>query len=391
MLTALLWGGNSIFSYDGYPIRYSGKDIYSLGMGDTGASDLFRYNGGYDNPAQFNRSNKSIFGTGIIFGYTNYESEDEGVKRNFRDDSLDFPYFSVSVPLKRHRLGFQFSPFASGVVKNESARADSTLERQETEKYIYHADLIYSYNHRGLNVGLSGNFFFGHDYHTFEQSSADYTVPTRESLKSSFKNTTVTFGAIQTYQDHAVGLHATMPVTLQGETKRNTFHSSEEPVDYEYSLPLMVTASYTGLMKKELKLATDLSYEGYSETSDELRDAWKLGVGVAYEPELGRKKHWWQKIPLRAGYSYRQLAFKSGGGDVDENAFSAGLSFPLKNEVNRVDMSFQYQLRGSLETNRLRDRSFMMMLGFTGFDIITSAPDRTAPRDIPKAEVLEQW
>ncbi|MCB5264826.1 MAG: hypothetical protein PHT37_01425 [Candidatus Cloacimonetes bacterium] len=391
MICALLWGGNSIFSYDGYPIRYYGKDIYSLGMGDTGASDLFRFNGGYGNPAQCSRSNKTIFGTGFIFGYTKYESEYNGAKSSFRDDALDFPYFSVSVPFKRHRFGFQFSPFATGVVKNQFARADSTIELQETEKYIYHADLIYSYIFRGLNVGLSGNFFFGHDYHTFEQVSADYTVPTTESLKSSFKNSTITIGAIQTLKDQAFGLHATLPVTLEGETKRNSFHSSEPLVDYDYKLPLMLTASYTGMMIKELKLASDFSFERYSQTSDDLRDAWKLGVGVAYEPDLSRKKHWWQKVPLRAGYAYRQLSFPSAGEDVDENTISAGLSIPLKNEINRVDMAFQYQTRGSLETNHLQEKSYMMMFGFTGFDIITTAPDRKAPRDIPKAEVLEQW
>jgi len=391
MMSALLWGGNSIFSFDGYPIRYYGKDIYSLGMGDTGASDLFRFNGGYGNPAQASRSDKTIFGTGLIFGYTSYESEYQGVKRSFRDDALDFPYFSISAPFKKHRFGFQFSPFATGVVKNQFVRADSTLERQETQKYIYHADLIYSYNYRDLNLGISGNFFFGHDARTFEQFSDEYTVPTTESLKSSFKNPTITLGAIQTFHDHAFGVHGTMPVTLKGDTKRNSFHSSEDPVDYEYELPLMMTFSYTGLMHKELKVASDLSYEGYSETSEDLRDSWKLGVGLAYEPNVERKEHWWQKVPLRAGYAYRQLAFQSGGDDIDENSISAGLSIPLKNKINRVDLAFQYQSRGSLGTNQLRDKSYMMMFGFTGFDIITSAPDRTAPRDIPKAEELEQW
>lgn len=391
MMTALLWGGNSIFSYDGYPIGYFGKDIYSLGMGDTGASDLFRFNGGYGNPAQGNRSNKTIFGTGVIFGFTNYESEYDGVKRNFRDDSLDFPYFSISVPFKRHRFGFQFSPFATGVAKNQFLLPDSTLERQETEKYIYHADLIYSYNYRNLNLGASGNFFFGHDYRTFEQLSADYTVPTTESLKSSFKNATFTLGAIQTFDDHAIGVHATKGVTLKGDTRRNSFHSSEEPTDYEYELPLMMTLSYTGKIIPELKVASDFGFEFYSKTSDDLIDAWKWGAGVAYEPNMDRKKHWWEKIPLRAGYAYRQLAFSSNGEDVNENTISAGLSVPLKNRINRLDMAFQYQIRGSLETNKLRDSSYMMMFGFTGFDIITTAPDRTAPRDIPKAEELEQW
>jgi hypothetical protein len=64
-----LWAGNSIFSYEGYPVQFYGRDIYSLGMGDTGASDNFRYNTGYANPAQSNRSNKTLFGTGIFAAF----------------------------------------------------------------------------------------------------------------------------------------------------------------------------------------------------------------------------------------------------------------------------------------------------------------------------------
>ena len=39
-----------IFVY-GFPVHNYGRDIYSLGMGDTGASDVFRINTGYANPA----------------------------------------------------------------------------------------------------------------------------------------------------------------------------------------------------------------------------------------------------------------------------------------------------------------------------------------------------
>ncbi|MCD8481069.1 MAG: hypothetical protein LRZ88_13280 [Candidatus Cloacimonetes bacterium] len=47
--------------------------------------------------------------------------------------------------------------------------------------------------------------------------------------------------------------------------------------------------------------------------------------------------------------------------------------------------------RGSLEENKLSDRSLMFSIGITGFDIFSKAPDRTAPRDIPIAEDLQAW
>lgn len=391
MIGSFLWAGNSIFSYDGFPIQYYGRDIYSMGMGDTGASDVFRFNSGYANPAQRNRSNKTIFGTGILLGYTSYKSEYQGQKRSYRDDSLDFSYFSVSVPIKQHRLGFQFNPFANGMVSNQIHLDENTTEYQETDKYIYRADLIYSYNFKNLSLGISGNYYFGHDNRTFEQFSEEATVPTTESLRRNFKNPTMSFGAIQRFHDHALGLHVTLPVTLEGESERSSFHSSEDAVDFKYKLPMLLGLSYTGIFNKEFKVATDFNYESYSEISNELRDSWKLGIGLAWEPEKDRKNHWWQRIPLRAGYSLRELSFPSGGEYVEENTFSAGCSIALKNDINRLDMGIQYQLRGSLDSNQLQDRSFMLMLGFTGFDIITKAPDRTAPREIPEAEDTKLW
>lgn len=392
LVAASLWGGNSIFSYDGYPIQYYGRDIYSLGMGDTGSSDVFRYNTGYANPAQSNTGNKTLFGTGLIFGYTNYKSRYANVENTFRDDSLDFPYFSVSIPLKRHRIGFQFLSQANGVVKNQIRTDSLTIERQEADKYLYRADLIYSYRYKDLSLGLSGNYYLGHDNRIFEQTSAGNTVPTSESLKKNYKNPSVSFGFVQTYNDHAFGAYASLPVILEGEQKWTSFIHSGEIEEATYDLPLTTGLGYTGKISPELKVSTDFIYETFSDTDENLRDSWKAGMGVAYEPQIARKRHWYHKLPLRAGYSFRSLPFKSRNGEfVDESTYSAGLSFPLKGDINRIDLGVQYQVRGSLDANNLQDRSIMMLFGFTGFDIISKAPDRTAPREIPKAEEIQRW
>ena len=386
-----LWAGNSIFSYYGYPVQFYGRDIYSLGMGDTGAADIFRYNTGYANPAQSNRGNKSLFGTGIISGYTTYKSTYQNTERSFRDDALDFPYFSVSIPIKKHRIGFQFNSHASGVVSNQVSYSDSTIERQESEKYLYRADLIYSMNYKNLNLGISGNYYFGHDNRTFEQTSPDNTVPSKESLLKSYKNPTLTFGAIQSFDKHSVGMHVSLPVTLEGESKRSSTHTTEDPVDISYDLPLQYGFSYAALPLPMLKVAFDVNYDAYAEIDDAMRDGIKLGVGAAYEPTRNQK-YWYRSIPVRAGMWYRQLPFRDKNGkDIDEMAYTFGLSLPLKSEISRLDLGLQYLKRGSLDENMLSDNSLMFLIGITGFDLFSKAVDRTAPRDIPKAEEVEEW
>ncbi|MDY0150724.1 MAG: hypothetical protein RBS43_00450 [Candidatus Cloacimonas sp.] len=387
LCSAWLSAGNSIFSYDGFPVQNYGRDIYSLGMGDTGSSDIFRYNTGYANPAMHNRSNRTLFATGILMGYTQYDSDYNGQKKSFWDDMLDFPYFNVSVPIGHHRLGAQFNSHSSGLLSNQITLSDGSVEKQSVDKYLYRADLIYSANLKNFNAGISGNFYFGHDNLSFSQTGSYGSFDTHETLVRDFKNPSLTVGVLQSFKSMALGAHYSMPVTLKGESVRSSIHETEPAQDYEYKLPAQFNLSFTALPFQQIKLATDISYEPWSQINDSYRDCLKAGVGLAYEPDPEMHKTAFMKLPLRVGASMRQLAFKDKDGEnIDEMAVSCGLTFPLKREVNRIDLGLQYLKRGNLATNKLSDTSIMLMIGFTGFDVMAKASDRTAPRDIPVKE-----
>jgi len=385
-----LWGGNSIFSFDGFPVQNYGKDVYSLGMGDTGASDVFRINTGFANPAMLDRSNKTLFATGILMGYTKYQSERNGVKQSFRDDSLDFPYFSISVPLGNNRFGMQFNSLASGVVANQTSLPDGAIEKQSSDKYLYKADLIYSRYYKNFSAGVGGNFYFGHDKHIFSQTGLYSNFDTKEILVRDFKNVGYTFGLLQRINNLSLGAHMSLPLSLKGDMVRSSIHNTEAAVSYEYELPAQYNASATIALGDNFRVATDLSYETWESISNAYRNTAKLGVGFAFEPEQDVQRTSFGRIPLRAGASYRQLAFKDRlGGDIDETVLSCGLTLPLKSKISRIDMGLQYVQRGQLSKNKLSDTSFMFMLGLTGFDIITGSKDNKAPRDIPVKEDIQ--
>lgn len=390
ILCISLKGGNSIFSFYGFPVQNYGRDIYSMGMGDTGASDVFRINTGYANPAMFNRDKYTLFSTGMVLGYTQYKSDYDNVMRKYRDDSLDFPYFNVSVPFGKNRVGVQFNSYASGLVTNYRYLPDNSIESQTSDKYLYKADLIYSYAFSEVNLGISANYYFGHDKRYFSQTGNYSNFDTRESLLMDFKNPSVTIGAIKLFDNYSIGAHICAPATLKGELIRSCIHNTETATDYEYKLPEQYCISTTVKPYDQLKLATDISYERWSNISDDYRDCYKIGLGIAYEPNLETHKKIFMRLPMRAGYAMRQLAFKDKNGkNIDEMTVSCGLTLPLKNKVDRIDLGFQYIKRGDLADNNLTDNSFMLMLGFTGFDFISKAPDRTAPRTIPEKEEVE--
>lgn len=392
-----LGAGNSIFSYDGFPIRNFGTDIYSMSMGDAGTSDAFRYNSGYANPALHNSSNRTILATGLVFGYTSYGSEAaDGSRESFVDDALDLPYFSLSIPVSKHRIGFQFSSFASGSVKNQKTLTDNDgnqiIEKQEMDRYIYRGDLIYSIMLGKYSLGLSGNYYFGHDIRSMEQDGNYAPFNTTEELSHTYKNPGITIGGMARYPKFALGAYFRMGATLEGSTTHTTLHSSEEEDGYRFQLPHELCASVTALPFDEHKVCADLHYETWNSVDAVLYDdSWKLSLGWAYEPKPDQHESYLGKMPLRGGVSLRTLPFHSNGESVSELGLTLGLSFPLKRDINRIDIGFQYLRRGSLDKNRLVDNSFMLMLGFTGFDIIGRGTDRTAPRDIPDKEEPSVW
>ena len=383
-----LWAGNSIFSYDGFPVQYYGTDIYSLGMGDTGASDIFRINAGYGNPAMSSLGNRTLFSTGILAGYNRYRSRDGGGDYSYLDNSLDFPYFSLSVPVKSHRVGFQFHSQASGVVENQR-EFNGSLEKQSMDRYLFRGDLIYSYAWPGFQAGVSGNYYFGHETRNLSRTDADVYFNTREELSRGYSNPSLTAGVLKYFDNYSFGAYYGLRATLKGDETRTSIHE-EEQSDCEYKLPDRFGLSGTARLSKEIKVASDLNYELWSQINEQdYRDGWKLGLGLAYEPAPDKDKKVFLRLPLRAGAAYRQLPFRSGGEYLDELTLSGGMSLKFKDGQNRIDIGFQYLQRGSLDQNGLSDNSFMLMFGFTGSDLLNKAANRSAPREIPVKEDAE--
>jgi len=390
---SLLLAGNSVFSFYGMPYQFYGTDTYSMGMGDAGSSDVFRYNTGYANPAQHSRTNRSLFSTGLLMGYTNYVSETNG-KQSFRDNSLDLPYFSISIPYRAHRFGFQFNSLSSGVMNNQVSIADTDIiEKHGIDRYMYRADLIYGWQYRNLLLGVSGNYYFGHDIHRFAQEAGYGTFNTLEKLSQTYKNPSVTFGSIYANNSLAIGAYFTKGAVLKGEQIRSSIHETEPATDFEYELPHHINAAVTLLPIKDYKVAIDVDFEPWSSVHSALNDSYKLSFGIAKEPKKEEYSHSWKSLPFRLGISYRLLPFKAVATDpqdIQELSASCGLSIPLQKEANRIDLGFRYSKRGDLADNKMQDTAYMLILGFTGFDIITKSADRTSPRFIPEAEELSE-
>jgi len=390
-----LYGGNSIFSYQGTPCRNYGNDIYGMTMGDVGLSDVFRTNTGYGNPAILGSVNKTLFSTGLKFGWTNYTSDD-GIERTFKDNSLDFPFFSISVPINQNHFGFQFNSMASGVLQNQitvtTMDSITYTERQAIDRYIYKADLMYAYHFSHINLGAALNYYFGHDIRKFKQTSEFGIFNTSEILERAYKNPAATIGITTAFDKIAWGAYYTNECTLDGSVTRSSIHETEELGDIKYSIPAQAAGGFTYKFAGEYKISSDFIYSFWKSAkySEYDKDSWKLGVGIALEPSAKLNHSWFGAIPKRAGFTYRTLPFDANGSSINETSVSGGITLPLNQGSNQLDFGVEYLMRGNTNENNLQDRSFMFMIGITGFDILSKPFTRNAPRDIPKTEDISE-
>lgn len=393
ILVLNLQGGNSMFSYYGLPCQNYGYDIYGISMGNVGISDIFRKNTGYANPAIMGAANRAFFSTGILFGWTGYKSEGTD-ETTYCDNSLDFPFFSVAFPVNNHHFGFQFNSLASGVVANQRTFAADSLtitEYNSIDRYIYKADILYAYHYHHLNLGLGFNYYLGHEIARFSQDGGFGIFNTRETMSSTFKNPSATIGMTLGYENYAVGTYYSHGADLKGDKTRTSIHETEELGEARFSVPAQLGAGFTAVLGKEFKASTDIVLSLWKDAkyADYPNNGLKIGFGFAQDPRPDSRKTFFGQMPKRVGISYRLLPFEVNNDQVSETAFSTGLTFPIKNSDNQLDFGVQYLMRGNLDKHEMQDNSLMFMVGITGFDILTKAFNRKAPREIPVAEEID--
>lgn len=394
ILSFAVWA-NSVFSFDGMPLQYYGNDVYGMGMGDTGISDLHRINPNFTNPSIITSTNKVLFSTAASLGNMWYEDADGN---SFRDDGIVLPYFQLAVPLKNHRLGFSFNAVASGSLENTFdtqyvTTAGDTLAYSEINRLsssLFKADLIYAYKNPILNLGFAVNYYLGHRVRYWEQDydDSDYT-DTKYEIEKNFKNPGFTLGISKKLNSVSLALSYANHVKLEGE---EIFKYAHEPAadtlltdDYLFETPAKISGGISYKFLEKYKASLEGHYELWEDTDLYEKNTYKIGFGLGYDPLSGYGE-WYERIPLRCGAYIRELPFDKNGSKIMEQAFTFGTSIPLKSANKKIEIAVQYTQRGNIDDHGISDDSLMFTFGITGFDIFKKRPRKIEPRDIPEAD-----
>ena len=227
--------GNSVFSFDGMPLQNYGNDVYEIGMGGSGSSDLFRINTNYSNPSLVTTANKVIFSTAVALGYVWYA---DNKSSGFRDDGLNLPYFTLAVPIKNHKFAFCFNSYTSGNLNNEIT--GTWIDEQNTEynyrelnrlrSNIYKTDIIYAYKNKYLNLGFSANYYLGSKVRFWQLDFDDELNDAKEETKETYKNAGFSFGGNKKIGNVSFAAAYSSEVDLKGESIYKYDHEPFEEV-----------------------------------------------------------------------------------------------------------------------------------------------------------------
>ncbi len=385
---------NSIFSTHGFAEQYYSVDTYSIGMGETGYSDLYRFNTGFGNPSLVTSCSSVVFSAGVQFGYM-YYSDKEG--KSFRDDGLFLPYFSAAVPFGNHHLALNFNTVSAGNYTNEkqttSYVGSDTLSVKETnriESNIYRLDLIYGLHTEWINVGVGFNYYTGQRSRYVRKNilDTDYVDSVYET-NHFYHSYGWNIGLSKRFSNFSLGAAYSPKITLSGDAEVNFVFDpdTEELKDSQYELPERYSLSATWRWRQKFKFSTDLHYELWDKTDNEVENlnSIRAGFGIAFDP-IYEKQSWYASLPVRVGFSYRQLPFEVNDKRVNEMKYSGGFSVPFKSPGKEIHFAVQYTLRGDRNEHGVQEKTIMFTIGTKGFDIFKKRTKKIEHRDIPQPD-----
>ncbi len=394
LMTGIFLSGNSVFSPLGTPLQSYGNDVYGLGMGDTGISDLSRINCNQDNPSLLVSINKVTLSTAVNMGYYWYKSETE----SYRDDELYLPFFMLAVPIKDHRIGISLSTVYSGnlyICQNgltSTAGGDSLVYDEIIRKTedLYRTSCHYAFKNSYLNIGFSMVYYFGNhiNYWSLDFKDKEFTDSKYEYEKT-YSGVSYKLGVSKTIGKFSLGASYEPSAMLNGSLiYRYNFSPEEDTLQTDadlYEVPENIKGGVTYMFSNTLKLNLESNIIFWSQTEDRYEDSWRIAGGISYDPIAGYGR-WYESIPFRLGASWSKLPFKSDGKEIDEMMLSAGSTIQLDSPGRKLDFAIRYLTRGNHEQSGYQDASLQLIIGVTGFDVFQKTPKRTADRDIPKVD-----
>lgn len=401
----------SIFAHAQSISTYSPYSRYGIGLIPTrgfaatkamgGISQAVRnpYGINYLNPASYTAQDTMSFmlDFGFETGASTYESQGQSVKNGFggiHHIALSFPvtkWWGASLGLVPYsQVGYQ-------------------IKHYETDPYLLSTIGRIKYYHRGnggvnqafignafdpiknLSVGFNISYFFGSLNYVnktiFPSNKPDYSN-TIETRSVSLSDVAFSFGAqYNLFLNSDKKNFFTLGLTLDNETKirgKLKHFAKQDYGDFSDTIPCKDSAYSNISFPKNLSVGlayshnnklfasieysaqdwTDASFLG---TKQPLTDSKSYRFGLEYTPNRYDLKSYLKRITYRFGGHYSNTYMKFNGHQINEQALSAGISMPFRNNT-KFNIGFEWGSRGTTSDGLIKENYGVLSLSLSFYD-----------------------
>ncbi|MBC7384176.1 MAG: hypothetical protein H7296_14515 [Bacteroidia bacterium] len=344
-------------------------------------------------------------GIGISFGATPYS----GVGYNIRS-SVNIPSDSAAIPAIYYFTG-------NGGLSRFYAGYGMRIHKKQP-KTISAFDSVYRFHVSSwlpdISLGGNANYLFGQIKNTTQllipaqyklfntnEDKVNYihgwsydigvqvhdTFTTVNEIKNKHSNTEWVLGATITpagnlavEQDYIL---RTLPVGSSAGIKDTVFQNSNltgnavAPLSWKVGFNITQKTRRQNNAKQtilnEWQLAGDVRGTNWSSyrnlgLNDSLRNSLGISIGASYIPDLTDAHNMLKRIEYRAGCRFEQSNLEVNGTGVNVWAVTAGFGIPLPKSKSKLNLGFEYMVRGTVNNGLIQENYFRGIIGISFAD-----------------------
>ena len=114
---------------------------------------------------------------------------------------------------------------------------------------------------------------------------------------------------------------------------------------------------------------TGITFGGYPDVDFTTGVAQNFRAGFEITPNRYDIRHWMRRLTYRAGAYREQAYFSLNGHSVVSTGVTLGLGVPVFRYYNSINVGLDFGQRGSLDSNLIRERYFLVTISFNLHDI----------------------
>ncbi|MBN2088531.1 hypothetical protein JW964_02915 [candidate division KSB1 bacterium] len=153
----------------------------------------------------------------------------------------------------------------------------------------------------------------------------------------------------------------------------STTYAKTQQADGTINMPQSWGFGSSIILKNRWLISTDYFSEPLSQITEngrslasDFNDFYRISVGLEYTSSTNPYASYFQHVPLRVGYFYKQLPGKFGNEPLHEQGFSMGFGLPFFFSMGKFDLALAYGQRGNITNNFVKENFYYLMVSVTG-------------------------